>query len=73
MKILIIKFIITYLCIATYILFNLLFNKRLTFGKINRLTGEIKPASTWLLIICSLCWIIFIPIILINKFKYEKE
>ena len=73
MEIIIIRIAITYFLIGTIILFNLLFNPRLTINTINIETKEIKPVSSLFLILFSLFWIILFPILLINRNKIEKE
>ena len=72
MEILIIKFIIIYLVIATFILFNLLCNPNITWKYINKETGEIREVPSWLTIYFCFYWIITIPILLLQRGKNNE-
>lgn len=66
MEIVVIKIVMFYFFIATIILLNLLFNVRIVMGKYNEEKQEIVPSPNWFKLIFSLCWIITIPILLLN-------
>ena len=72
MEVLIIKFFITYLAIATFLLLNLLFNNNINFNLINKETGEIKKPPSWYYIYFSFYWIFTFPLAILT-FKRSKN
>ena len=72
MEILIVKFIITYMAIATFVLLNFLYNPNIEFYFENKETKEIKHPSSFILCIFSLYWIIIFPFLLIIS-KRSKD
>lgn len=72
MRVLIAKFIITYMAIATFLLLNLLFNNNINFNWINKETGEIRKPPYWYYIYFSFYWIITFPLAVLN-FKRSKD
>ena len=70
MEIIIIRFTVTYLLIATFILLNFMFNKKIKFYFKHKETGEIIYPSSILLIGISFYWIITLPLLLLIR---EKE
>ena len=69
METIIIRCIIIYFLMSTFILLNLLFNNKISFYIEDLETGEIKQPPISLYIFISLSWIIIIPLILIKKVK----
>lgn len=59
---------LTYYLIATFLLFNILFNSRINLTLVNKKTKEEKKPTTTFLILYCLLWIIFMPLS-----KYEGE
>ena len=72
MEKIVIKFVVVYLLIGTFILMNFMFNKRIKFYFKNKETGEIKYPSGLLLVGIALYWIVTIPILLIIR-KEDEE
>jgi len=55
-------FFLTYYLIATFLLFNILFNSRINLTLVNKKTKEEKKPTTTFLILYCLLWIIFMPL-----------
>ena len=64
MEIMIVKLIITYLLIATFVLLNLLYNKKIAFYIKNEETGETIPPPSIITVFISLFWIVAFPLLL---------
>ena len=69
MKRIYITFFLTYYLIATFLLFNILFNSRINLTLVNKKTKEEKKPTTTFLILYCLLWIIFMPL---SKHKGEE-
>ena len=67
----ILKCLVIYYLISTFVLINLLFNNNFMLGTINTETGEIKPSPLSEIIKVSIFWIIMIPKILSNNSSRE--
>lgn len=55
----VIKIIIVYWIIATFFLFNILFNPRFRLVWVNTKTGERTEPPYWIVVLISLYWIYF--------------
>lgn len=72
MEVLIIKFILTYFAIGTFVLLNLLFNTNIHLYMQNKETGEIIYPSSLMLCGIAYYWIFMLPFLLIIS-KRSKD
>lgn len=72
-NIIIARISISYLLCATILFFNLQFNPNIEWELVDKKTKERQKVPSFYTILFCIYWIIFIPVILIQRKKYSDK